>query len=124
MDQIGDAVETALTLLANASIHISGVRRTKVLEDYNKELIPFAAESEHDWTSGALRLFGPSFLKEASDYLQQLQLVRKVHQPPCAPSRGGTRNKQCIASNPIIAQLGRQRGHIPLGSSQPQRNDN
>jgi len=96
MDQIGDAVETALTrLLANASIHISGVRRTKVLEDYNKKLVPFAAESERDWTSGAPRLFGP---KEASDYLQQLQLVRKVkeklvfHQPPPAHPAGGAKN--------------------------------
>ena len=53
MDQIGDAVEMALTLLANTSIHISGVRRTKVLEDYNKELVPFVTESECDWTSGA-----------------------------------------------------------------------
>ena len=114
MDQIGDAVEMALTLLANTSIHISGVRRTKVLEDYNKELVSFAAENERDWTSGAPRLFGPSFLKEASDYLQQLQLVRKVkekpvfHQPPCAPSRGAPRiiqTNSTIASNPILAQL-------------------
>ena len=85
MDQIGDAVETALTLLANASIHISGVRRTKVLEDYNKELVPFAAESERDWTSGAG--FSPA---------------------PRAPSRGAPRiiqTNSIIASNPILAQL-------------------
>jgi len=65
-----------------------------VLEDYSKELVPFAAESECDWTSGDPRLFGPSFLKEALDYLQQLQLVRKVkekpvfHQPPAHPAGG------------------------------------
>ena len=35
MDQKGDAVETALTLQANASIHISGMRRTK---DYLQQL--------------------------------------------------------------------------------------
>ena len=108
MDQIGEAVETALTLLANASIHISGMRRTKV---YSKELVPFAAESERDWTSGDPRLFGPSFLKEALDYLQQLQLVRKVKEKPVfhsAPSRGAPRIIQAnstIASNPILAQL-------------------
>ena len=42
MDQIGEAVETALTLLANASLHMSEVRCTKVLEEYNEELLPFA----------------------------------------------------------------------------------
>jgi len=67
LDQIGDVVETALTLLANASIHIFGGRRAKVLEDYNTELVPFAAESECDWTSGAPQLFGPRFLKKALD---------------------------------------------------------
>jgi len=49
---------------------------------YSKELVPFAAESERDWTSGDPRLFGPSFLKEALDYLQQLQLVRKMKEKP------------------------------------------
>ena len=63
MDQIGKAVKTALTLLANASIQILAVRRTKVLEDHNKELVPFAAVKERDWASGASRLFGPSFFK-------------------------------------------------------------
>ena len=106
MDQIGEAVETALTLLANASIHISSVRRAKVLEDYNRELVPFAAEDERDWTSGAPRLFGPNFLKEASEYLQQLHLVSKVkqkpvfQQPPLRSQQGGTKNKQQYRHQP------------------------
>ena len=81
MDQIGDAVETAITLIANASNKTSLMRRTKVLEEYNKELVTFASAGERDWTSAAPRLFGPNFLKEAADYLQHLQLIRKVKQP-------------------------------------------
>ena len=81
MDQIGEAVETAVTLLANASNKMS-LMRTKILEEYNKELVPFAAAKERDWASAAPRLFGPNFLKEAADYLQQLQLVRKVKEKP------------------------------------------
>ena len=69
-NQIGEAVETALTLLANASLQISEVRRTRVLEEYNKELLPFATAKECDWASAAPCLFGPNFLKEATDYLQ------------------------------------------------------
>ena len=78
MDQIGEAVETAVTSLANASNKMSLMRRTKILEEYNKEFVPFAAAKEQDWASTVPRLFGPNFLKEAADYLQQLQLVRKV----------------------------------------------
>ena len=100
MDQIGEAVETALTLLANASTQVSAVRRTKILEDYNKELVPFVAAKERDWTSGAPRLFRPNFLKEATDYLQQLQLLRKAkekpvfQQAPLCNQQGGSRPKQ------------------------------
>ena len=99
MDQIGEAVETALTLLANASLHISEVRRTKVLEEYNKELLPFATAKKHDWASGAPRLFGPNFLKEATNYLQQLQLLRKAkeklvfQQTPLHNQQGGSKGK-------------------------------
>ena len=106
MDQIEKAIETALTLLANASLHISEVQRTKVLKEYNKELLPFATAKEHDWASGATHLFGPNFLKEATDYLQhvQLQMLRKskeksgFQQTPCTTSRGEQR--QVMASTP------------------------
>ena len=77
MDQIEETVQIALTLLANASLHISEVWHTKVLEEYNKQLLPFGTAKEQDWASRAPHLFGPNFLKEATNYLQQLQLVRK-----------------------------------------------
>lgn len=98
MDQIGEAVETAITLLANASNKLSLMRRARILEEYNKELVAFAAEKERNWTAAAPRLFGPNFLKEAADHLQHLQLVRKVKQPqqqnfrpppPSGSARGG-----------------------------------
>ena len=84
MDKIWDAVETAITitLLANASNKTSLMRRTKILEEYNKELVSFAAAQERDWASAAPCLFGPNFLKEAANYLQNLQLIRRVKQPP------------------------------------------
>ena len=53
MDQIGDAVETAITLLANVANKTSLMRRSRILEEYNRELVPFAAAQERDWTSAA-----------------------------------------------------------------------
>ena len=43
MDQIGEAVEMAIILLANASNKLSLMRRARILEEYNKELVSFAA---------------------------------------------------------------------------------
>ena len=111
MDQIWDAVETAITLLANASNKTSLMRRTKILEEYNKELVSFAAAQERDWASAALCLFGPNFLKEAADYLQNLQLIRKVkqppqgfrHPPPPGVSKGGGQSLTVMETNPILS---------------------
>ena len=69
MDQVGEAVETAISLLANASNKASLMRRTKILEEYNKDLVSFSEAKERDWASAAPRLFRPNFLKEAADHL-------------------------------------------------------
>lgn len=45
-EEVGYAVESAVTLLDNASSQISGLRRQKVPEEYNKDLISFAKERE------------------------------------------------------------------------------
>jgi len=48
IDQIKEAVETAITLLANASNKLSLMRRASILEEYNKELVTFAAEKDRN----------------------------------------------------------------------------
>ena len=125
MDQIGKAVEAAVTSLANASNKMSLMRRTKILEEYNKELVPFAAAKERDWASAAQRLFGPNFLKEVADYLQQLQLVRKVkekpapvfQQAPCQAS-GGSRGSQSYRQQPY-SRLTNPKKSYPMGKRAP-----
>ena len=87
MDQIGEAVEMAITLLANTSNKLPLMRRARVLDEYNKELVTFAAEKERNWAAAAPRLFGPNFLKEAADHLQTLQMVRKVKQQSQPPQQ-------------------------------------
>jgi len=53
MDQVGEAVETANSLLANASNKASLMRRTKILDEYNKDLVSFSEAKERDWASAA-----------------------------------------------------------------------
>jgi len=68
MEQIGETVETAITLIANTSNKVSLMRRTKTMDEYNKELVSFITADERDcWASAAPCLFGPNFLKEAAD---------------------------------------------------------
>ena len=84
LDQIEEAAETAIIILANcpnACNKTSLIRRTKILEEYNKELVIFAGAQERNWASAAPQLFGLNFLKAPAHYLQHLQLVRKVKQP-------------------------------------------
>ena len=79
--------------------------------EYNKELLPFATAKKRDWASGAPRLFGPNFLKEATNYLQQLQLLQ---QTPLHNQQGGSKGKPwrqpCtpVQLSPGNSQLGRE----------------
>ena len=57
---------------------LSIMRKSKILEQYNNELLLFVAAKEHDWVNAASQLFGLNCMKEVSDYLQQLQLLKKV----------------------------------------------
>ena len=126
MDQIGEALATAITLLANASNKMSLMRRIRIPEEYNKELVPFAAAKETDWASAAPRLLGLNSLKEAADYLQQLQLVRKVKEKP-APvfwlpphqASGGTRGgSQSYRQQPYSRPANPKKSY-PLGKRAP-----
>ena len=130
MDQVGDAIETAIILLANAANKTSVMRRTRILEEYNKELVPFATAQERDWTSAAPRLFGPTFLKDAADYLQQLQLIRKVkakltqnfRQAPPPSQRGGRQRTEAMETA-TLRSPGQPEEVSAFREQSPRRND-
>ena len=96
----------AITLLSNAANKTSLMRRSRILEEYNRELVHFAVAQERDRASAAPRL-RLNFLKEAADYLQQLKLIRKVnskptpkifwHPPPPPPNESGKRGQRTKA---------------------------
>jgi len=77
-EQVANAVESAVTLLGNASCHISELRRTKVLEEYNKELVTWAQDREAVFLKAAPQLFGSEFPKDATDHLETVTALQKA----------------------------------------------
>lgn len=75
---VEDVVQSALVLLGNASTQFPMYRCTKILEDFNKDLISFAAEKEPELSGAALHLFGSAFTKQMADHLKQVETLQKV----------------------------------------------
>ena len=72
-------------------------RLTKVLENFNKDLISFAEEKEPELRGAALHLFGSAFTKQVAEHLELVETLqiakgktKKIFQgPPCKGRRGG-----------------------------------
>ena len=75
---VEDTIQSALAFLGNAATQFSIYRRTKILEEYNKELVSFSEELEPELRAAAPLLFGPSFIKQAAGHLGQVEALRKV----------------------------------------------
>ena len=72
-EEVESAVKAALTFLGNASSRSTSMWRQGVLQDYNKDLMSFAAESDELLGSTTKTLLGPAF-PEA--HLRQMQTLR------------------------------------------------
>ena len=77
-ERVGYTVESAITLLGNAFAQMSVLRRQKVLEEYNKELLTFAQGREAEFLKAAPELFGPKFPRDATEHLDQLAALQKA----------------------------------------------
>ena len=75
-----DAAGAALALLGNASAHMTGERRKRVLRDLNKDLLPLA-EDEEAFKGAAPLLFGESFERRMKDHLESLKCLRRSMAP-------------------------------------------
>ena len=99
--RVWHAVESAITLLGNAYAQMSALRRQKVLEDYNKELIIFAQEKEREaeFLKAAPDLFGSKFPRDATEHLAQLAALQKAK-----ASSSSNRPLLPLYSQPILHQ--------------------
>ena len=77
-DEVGYAVESAITLIGNASSQMSVLRRKKILEEYNRDLLSFAQDREDEFTKAAPQLFRVQFPKDAADHLDQVAALRRA----------------------------------------------
>jgi len=77
-ERVAYAVESAITLLGNAFAQMSVLRRQKVLEEYNKELLTFAQGRKAEFLKAAPELFGPKFPRDATEHLDQLAALQKA----------------------------------------------
>ena len=76
IEEVESAVKAALTFSGNASSRCTSIRRHGVLQDYNKDLMSFAAESDELFGSATKALLGPAFPEKASALLCQTQTLR------------------------------------------------
>lgn len=107
IDQVGYAVESAITLLGNASAQMSTLRRQKVLEEYNRDLLSFAQGREAEFLAAAPQLFGPKFPGDATEHLEQLAALRKAKAPTSSTNTSVFRKATNYQSG------GRQRSFAP-----------
>ena len=105
---VEDTIQSALAFLGNAATQFSIYRRTKILEEYNKELVSFSEELEPELRAAAPLLFGPSFTKQAADHLGQVESLRKV--------KG--KGKKVFTRSPLQRQSRWQGGRKPYYCSQ------
>ena len=92
LDQIEEAVETAIIILANSYNKTSLIRRTKILEEYNKELMIVAGAQERNWVTTVWAKFSesPCTLSPASpaDMKSGTATTEFSAVPPLGVSRG------------------------------------
>ena len=53
MEKLGATLEAAMTFIGNTSIQMANLRRQRIMEDINKDLVPFTMEQETFHCAGA-----------------------------------------------------------------------
>ena len=74
-EDIRKASITAVSLIGNASSHLSHLRREKVVTSVNKALLPLVKEDDH-FAGASPNLFGPDFAKRSKEFLDQVKALR------------------------------------------------
>ena len=84
-EKLTSALEADLTFLGNASTQTSNLRRLKLMEDINKDLVAYTTEQEEHFTAQAPMLFGNEFMKNATEHWEQVKALRKMRDCPSTP---------------------------------------
>ena len=82
LDKLGAALEGAMTFIGNASTQVANLRRQRLMEDINKDLVPFTMEQEAHFTAQAPMLFGLEFMKNATEHWDQVKALWRMKVKP------------------------------------------
>ena len=80
IEDIRNATLTATELIGNASAQISHLRREKLMQSINKNLLPLVKE-DGAFLEAPPNLFGPDFSKRAKDHLGQVKSLKAATLP-------------------------------------------
>ena len=70
-----NAVKAAIELIGNADARISHLRRTKIISQMNKSLLPLT-EDDDNFTDAPPTLFGPEFARKSKELVDQMKAMR------------------------------------------------
>ena len=98
--QAVDTATAALTLIGNSSAQISHLRRSKLVSNMNKALLPLV-EDDSNFVDAPLSLFRPEFGQRSKDHVEQVKAIRSSlddkkffrNVPPTAGGGGTTKDK-------------------------------
>ena len=80
IEDIKIATSTATELIGNTSAQISRLRREKLIQSINKNLLPLVKE-DGDFLEAPPNLFGADFSKRAKDHLDQVKSLKAASLP-------------------------------------------
>ena len=70
-----NAAKAAIELIGNANARISHLRRTKIISQMNKSLLPLT-EDDGNFTDAPPTLFGPEFARKSKELVDQMKAMR------------------------------------------------
>ena len=63
LEKLGTILEATMTFIVSTSTQTASLRRLTIMEDINKDLVPFTMEQEAHFTAQVPILFTPEFMK-------------------------------------------------------------
>ena len=73
--QAVNAAKAAIELVGNANARINHLRRTKIITQMNKALLPLT-EEDKNFIDAAPSLFGPAFAQKSKELVDQVRAMR------------------------------------------------
>ena len=113
IEDIKIATSTATELIGNTSAQISRLRREKLIQSINKNLLPLVKE-DGDFLEAPPNLFGADFSKRAKDHLDQVKSLKAASLPIKHIPHLQQQASSCFSEGPPLGERpGQRKGWRP-----------